>query len=124
MNNPIRSLFLSLSEVPPALMLLIIIGLAVVVTMSVTSKVSETESRMAASQRSEQSDQDGKMLKAVCARSFIPAGSRIEDKQIELEELSDLQVWQDAVTNTSEVIGHTAKHSIPKDAQLRRVDLE
>ncbi len=45
--NPLRALFLSLSRMPPAVMLLIIIGLAVVVTMMVTGKVSESETKYA-----------------------------------------------------------------------------
>ena len=44
--NPLRALFLSLSRMPPAVMLLTIIGLAVVVTMMVTNQMTEEKQKL------------------------------------------------------------------------------
>jgi len=43
--NPLRSIILSLSRMPPAVMLMIIIAMAVLVTMFVTGKESENYAR-------------------------------------------------------------------------------
>jgi Flp pilus assembly protein CpaB len=126
MNNPIRNIFLALAKMPPAIMLLIIIGLAVVVTMMVTDTVSDSEReyrRVQAASQDRRSNSSS-ATQVVCARSYIPAGSKIEEKQIEMRDFDQLQVWEDAVTTTKDVVDHATKHAIPEDAQIRQIDVE
>ena len=130
--NPLRTLFLTLSTMPPAVMLLVIIGLAVVVTMMVTGKVSESEREYEAQKKLSGADAvvstkpvDSKNARtAIYTRSYIPARTKIEDKQIEERQVDKLQLWDDATLTTSDAIGHTVRHAIPEDAQIRQSDLE
>ena len=108
-------------------MLLFIIGLAVIVTMFVNTKVTEQEARyeklrangavMAAG------SVGGTHKPAVYSRTYIPAGSKIDPKQVELRETQDLELWDDAQSDVTEVVGNAPKHAIPANAQIRRCDL-
>ncbi len=100
-------------------MLLVIIGLAVIVTMSVTGKMAEQENLSG-----QETSSDGSSKQIVYSRTLIPAGSKIESKELIVRKTSDLNAWEDAATSTSELIGSTAKHSIPAHAQIRKIDLE
>jgi hypothetical protein len=141
--NPLRALFLSLSKMPPAVMLMIIIGLAIIVTMSVTGKVSQQEAdyqaKLAADPNSVQTTQMyhhtksgtaapaayGTSLKqAYYTVTYIPANSVLESKQIQQRNVGDLEVWDDAVLQTSDIVGHTVKHAVPANTQLRQSDLQ
>ena len=102
-------------------MLLVIIGLAVIVTMLTTGQIAEQE-RLSGQGAS--STNDGSSKQIVYSRTLIPAGSKIESKEVEVRGTSDLNAWEDAATSTSELIGSTAKHSIPAHAQIRKIDLE
>jgi Flp pilus assembly protein CpaB len=120
--NPLRALFLSLSRMPPALMLLVIIGLAVIVTMATTSKIVEQEKLV---DQGVSSSSDGSTLKQlVYSRSAIPLGAKIESAQLVVRRTNDADAWQDAYLSVTEVAGATTKHAIPAHAQIRRVDLE
>ncbi|PWT98875.1 MAG: hypothetical protein C5B53_06130 [Candidatus Melainabacteria bacterium] len=124
--NPLRALFLSFSRMPPSVMLLIIIGLAVVVTMMVTGKVSESEKAYESSSGAGSiEDVDPKNARtALYSRTYIPANTKIEDKEIEERKIDKLEIWDDATSTSSDVIGHTTKHAIPENAQIRQIDLE
>ena len=118
--------------VPPIVMLLIIIGLAVVVTRIVTGSVSEKEREYEAQKKLSGADAvvstkpvDAKNARtAIFTRTYIPAHTKIEEKQIEERQTDRLQVWDDAASATSDVIGHSVRHAIPEDAQIRQIDLE
>lgn len=126
--NPIKALVISASKMPPAVMLLIIIGLAAVVTAVLTGKVSEQERSYASGQRMQQANKDSApnahSKRIAYARTFIPIGSRIESKQIEMRNTDELDVFDDSFTSLDEIVGANPKHSIPAHAQVRKVDLE
>lgn len=127
--NPLKQLMLNLSRMPPALMLLIIIGLAVIVTMMVSGTVTDSSNtssngQVAVGTTTQDATTNGPTRTAVCARSYIPAGSTIESKQLEERKCDELQVWEDTVSSTSEVVGRRAKQAIPEKAQIRQIDLE
>jgi hypothetical protein len=123
--NPLRSLFLNLSKLPPALMLLLIIGLAVLVTMFVTSaEVASTSSYGQSQVQKVSASTSGPQKVALYSRTYIPLGSKIELKQIELRNTNELEVWDDAKVDTVSVVGATSKHAIPANAQIRRVDID
>ena len=131
--NPLRALFLSLSKLPPAVMLLVIIGLAVIVTMTVTGKISEEE-RTLSTQRQQTSNSgttsmapanDSRKNKvAFYTLNYIPATSKIESKQIEERKVEELELWEDAVLTQDQIVGHVARHAIPENTQIRTGDLE
>ena len=59
----------------------------------------------------------------VYSRSYIPAGSKIEDKQIALKSMNDLDIYDDAETSIATVVGATAIKSIPAHVQIRQIDV-
>jgi flagella basal body P-ring formation protein FlgA len=126
---------MGLSKMPPAVMLLIVIGLAVVVTMMVTGRVSEQEEALlkkkaSLEQTAPQTDlanstnigHSNKL--AFYSLSYIPAGMKIEAKQIGQRRIGELELWDDAVLITDDVVGHVPKHPIPVNTQIRRSYLD
>jgi flagella basal body P-ring formation protein FlgA len=119
--NPLRAFFLTLSRMPPALMLTLIIGLAVMVTVAVAPNTARTVQYQA---QAEPAAVTGPHKKAAYSRTYIPAGSKIEDKQIELRDTNDLELWDDAELATSSAVGNIAKHAIPANTQIRKIDID
>ncbi len=104
-------------------MLLIIIGLAVTMTGFVASQISEQERTINHGNQSTSVAPNGKVKQVVYSLTYIPAGSKIEGKQIALQAANELDVYDDAEDSLSSVIGVVSPRSIPAHAQLRRVDL-
>jgi len=122
--NPLRALFLSLAKMPPALMLLIVIGFAVLVTMMVTSKVSEQETQYKQEKADTSAGIGGRPTKrAYYAATLIPLGTPIERKQIQERNVDELELWGDAVPDASMIVGRQPKKEIPLNAQIRQSDL-
>ncbi|HEY9717747.1 MAG TPA: hypothetical protein V6C69_09780, partial [Trichormus sp.] len=125
--NPFTSLFMSLSRMPPAVMLLIVLGFSVLVTMIVTGKVSESQDRYAQQKGDLAASQDGSSIatkRAYCATTLIPQGCSIERKQIQEKNVNELEVWDDAVPDVTSIVGRKPKKDIPLNAQIRQGDLE
>jgi hypothetical protein len=61
---------------------------------------------------------------AVFSRSYIPGSTKIEDKHIEELQIDKLEIWDDAMSTSSDVVGHVTKHAIPEGEQIRQIDLE
>lgn len=120
--NPLRALFLSLSRMPPAVMLLVIIGLAVVVTMMVTGKVSESETKYAAQveEMKRKAEAKGKVVYAV---KDIPEGQTIPTEALEERELEQAKIPQDALTSASLAAGRVAKYGIAANQIVSQHDL-
>jgi len=110
--NPLRALFLSLSRMPPAVMLLVIVGLAVLVTMMVTGKMSESEKQLQAERAAMQASKDIK-AKVVYSTKDIPEGATISGDALEEKDCEAGKVPTDALTSTSSAIGRIAKYGIP-----------
>ncbi|HEY9785977.1 MAG TPA: Flp pilus assembly protein CpaB [Candidatus Obscuribacterales bacterium] len=120
--NPLRALFLSLSRMPPAVMLLIIIGLAVVVTMMVTGKVSESETKYAqqVEEMKRRAEAKGKVVYAV---KDIPEGQTIPTEALEERELEQTKIPQDAITSATLAAGRVAKYGIASGQIVSQHDL-
>ena len=116
-GSPLRALFLSLSRMPPALMLLIIIGLAVLVTMMVNGRVSQREVMRAGEAKS------GAYAAVVCTVHAIPAEQKIDKSMLSLRRLKEPAIFQDAQTSVPSVVGRRARNPIAKNAQVREMDL-
>ena len=119
--SPLRAIFLSVSRLPPALMLVIIIGLAIAATILVSSADGTTYNQ--GREQIVSNVVTGPHKKAVYARSYIPSGSRIENKQIEVRDTNDLELWDDAKLDTTGVVGSTSKHAIPANNQICQIDI-
>jgi len=120
--NPLRALFLSLSRMPPAVMLLIIIGLAVVVTMMVTGKVSEQETQFKQKQTELESKMNAKG-KVVYTIKDIPEGQTIPTEALEEREIEQSKIPQDAITSSSLAAGRVAKYGISSGQIVSQHDL-
>jgi pilus assembly protein CpaB len=120
--NPLRALFLSLSRMPPAVMLVIIVGLAVVVTIMVTGKVSEQETQF----KAKQAELETKMSmkgKVVYTIKDIPEGQSIPTEALEEREIEQSKIPQDAITSASLAAGRVAKYGIATGTIVSQHDL-
>jgi len=120
--NPLRALFLQLSRMPPALMLLVIIGLAVVVTMMVTGKVSESEKTFEA-RKAELEQKATAKGKVVYTTKDIPEGQSIPSDALEEKEIEQNKVPADAITSSSLAAGRVAKYGISAGQIVSQHDL-
>ena len=129
--SPLRALFLSLSKMPPIVMLLIIMGLSVVVTMMVTAKVdtqhAPTRDRSSVNQAESASTgapSSRPKRRAYYSLAYLPAGATIMAKQVQLRNIDELELWEDAVIIPADVVGRAPKHAIPVNSQIRQIDLQ
>jgi len=117
--NPFRSLFLSLSRMPPALMLIIILGLAVVVTMLVQSKFSESEQRVAQMEKARDLEKNQKAT-IVKATKDIEKGTEITAEALEESQIEAGKVPEGAVTSKQEAQGNIAAYTITTGSPIVR----
>lgn len=120
--NPLRALFLQLSRMPPALMLVLIIGLAVLITMMVTSGQQQQEAAL----KQKENDLIAKMSakgKVVYAIKDIPEGSTIPVESLEEKEIEQAKIPQDALTSASLAAGRVAKYGIQTGQIVSQHDL-
>lgn len=120
--NPMRSLFLSISRIPPAMMLLIIVGMASLITFQVSNYVNGTKdkyddelNRIKAAQAAK-----GKVVYAV---RDIPEGMSIPMDYLEERELEVGKIPVDSVSNASLVAGRVSKFGIMSGQLLSQHDL-
>ena len=125
--DPLRAL---LSKISPSVMVLSVIGLAVVVTVFTTGKINDDNRRSAVSHQADATpvlvdgDKDPNTKQAFFAVTYIPTGSKILSKEIEQRDVDELGLWDDAVLTKDLIVGHTAKHAIPTDEQIRQIDIQ
>jgi pilus assembly protein CpaB len=110
--NPLRALFLSLSRMPPAVMLLIIVGLAVVVTMMVTGKMGQEKAEYDSKMKALEAQQAQK-AKVVYSVKDIPEGATVSADALEEKEIEAGKVPPDAFSSSSMAVGRVAKYGIP-----------
>jgi Flp pilus assembly protein CpaB len=120
--NPLRALFLQLSRMPPALMLVLIIGLAVLVTMMVTSNQQAQEAALKAKEQDLVAKMSAKG-KVVYAIKDIPEGSTIPVDSLEEKEIEQAKIPQDALTSASLAAGRVAKYGIQTGQIVSQHDL-
>jgi pilus assembly protein CpaB len=103
-------------------MLLIIIGLAVVVTMMVTGKVTEQEKTFQAKQAEleQKMSQKGKVVYTI---KDIPEGQTIPTEALEEREIEAAKIPQDAITSASLAAGRVAKYGISTGQIVSQHDL-
>jgi flagella basal body P-ring formation protein FlgA len=74
--------------------------------------------------RSSSLNPNRKLKQVVYSRTYIPAGTTIENKQVEVRGTDELDIFDDAKVSLTEVVGTVLKRPIPANAQIRKVDLE
>lgn len=120
--NPLRSLFLSISRIPPAMMLLLIVGLASLVTFQVSNYVNGTKSKYDDELNRMKQAQAAKG-KVVYAIRDIPEGTSIPMDYLEERELEVGKIPVDSVSNASLVAGRVSKFGIVAGQLLSQHDL-
>jgi len=110
--NPFRSLFLSLSRMPPILMLFIILGLAVVVTMYVMGIVNQSQEQLTRERQLQQEKASAK-VKVVYAAKNIEEGEIIPQEALEERDCDANKAPVDAFTSVNAVVGQQAAYPVP-----------
>lgn len=109
--NPLRALFLSLSRMPPALMLVLIVGLAIVVTMLVMNQVGEQQRSLKEQQAALQAKLEQKAT-VVYATKDIPEGATIASDALEEKQVGAGEKPVDALESSAMAVGRIAKAGI------------
>jgi pilus assembly protein CpaB len=110
--NPFRSLFLSLSRMPPILMLFIILGLAVVVTMYVMGMVNQSQEQLQRERALHEQQQSAK-VKVVYSTKNIEEGEIIAQEALEERDVEQSKAPVDAFNSSNAVVGQIAAYPIP-----------
>lgn len=120
--NPLRSIFVALSRTPPALLLLIIVGLAALCTMIVTTsdaaKKAELDKTIA-----EMNDRAKTKAKAVYVLKDVPEGSIIEADVLQEKDIELARMPIDALPNSTTAVGRIAKFGVSAGQILSTRDL-
>jgi len=120
--NPLRTLFLSLSRLPVAVLLFIVLGLGVLGFMMVTGEINRSQQE--ASQReAELRAKLEQKAKVVYAIKDIPEGATISADSLEERETEAGKVPEDALPSTTMAIGRIAKYGIPANQVVSSHDL-
>lgn len=115
--NPFRSLFLSLSRMPPMLMLIIILGLAVVVTMLVMNKMSDSENKNQELLSRIEAEKNQKTT-IVKAAKDIAEGALIAPDDLEEASIQTSKVPESAISSQSMAAGSYAAVNIAQGTVL------
>jgi pilus assembly protein CpaB len=109
--NPLRMLFLHISRTPPAVMLMLIVGLAVLVAFG----VQDTLNKQNVANQAEQDKLKAKLndkSTVVYATKDIPEGQPVPSEALEERSIPADRVPMDAVTSAALASGRVAKYGI------------
>ncbi len=120
--NPLRTLLLMLSRTPPAIMLVMIVGLAVVLTFSFTSN-EETRNNEMKKRLAEAEAHNMAKTKVVYVVKDIAEGQQITAEALEEKVVELNRAPQDALTNSAIAIGRTTKYGISQGQILSSRDI-
>lgn len=120
--NPLRSVFVALSRTPPALLLLIIVGLAALCAMVVTK--SDIDKKAALDKTiAEMNDRANTKAKAVYVMKDVPEGSVIEADDLQEKDIELGRMPIDALPNSTAAVGRIAKFGVSAGQILSTRDL-
>jgi pilus assembly protein CpaB len=120
--NPLRALFLGLSRMPPALTLLLIIGLAVVVSLMVAGQIDIAKKGYINKVALIDAAAHAKG-KIVYSSKDIMEGQNIPSDALEERELAQDKIPADAITSSSLAAGRIAKYGISSGQIVSQHDL-
>lgn len=122
MPNPLRALLLALSRTPPAMTLLLIVGMAAILTFVITTdeerrKAEYVEKIQAWERKATQK------AKVVYVTKDIPEGEIIAADALEEKEIEATRTPQDAITSAPIAIGQAVKFGVNSGQILSSHDL-
>ncbi len=120
--NPLRTLFMGISRMPPAVMLAIIVGLAVGVTFLVTDrlKVQEDDYKNKTDAMTRQMSKKSTVVYAV---KDIPEGQTIPSEALEERQIEASKQPQDALSTSTLAAGRVSKYGISTGQIVSQHDL-
>lgn len=110
--NPFRSLFLSISRIPPVIMLFTILGLAVVVTMYVMNIIDRSNNAVLMEQAAHKAELDA-TEKVVYATKNIAEGEIISAEAVEEKPVQKTRAPVDSLNSVNAAVGYVAAYTIP-----------
>lgn len=120
--NPLRSLLVSLTRIPPAAMLAAIVGLAVTITWTITSQLDAGKKHFEDQEAALKAKLDAKS-KVVYVIKDVPEGQVIASEALEEREVPEGKIPTDGVTAASLVAGRTAKYGLSAGSIVSQHDL-
>ncbi len=120
--NPLRALFMGISRMPPAVMLMTIIGLAVGVTFLVTDRLKKQEDDYKTKTDAMTAQMSAKSTVVYSIRD-IPEGQTIPSEALEERQIDQAKQPQDAVVTSAMAAGRIAKYGIATGQIVSQHDL-
>ncbi|MBI2812234.1 MAG: Flp pilus assembly protein CpaB [Candidatus Melainabacteria bacterium] len=120
--NPLRALFMGISRMPPAFMLLTIIGLAVGVTFLVTDRLKKQEDDYRTKTDAMTAQMSAKSTVVYSTRD-IPEGQTIPSEALEERQIDQAKQPQDAIATSAMAAGRIAKYGIATGQIVSQHDL-
>ncbi len=120
--NLLRSLFLGLSRIPPALMLGIIAGVAIVVSIIITGTISSIRNADIAQIEVLRAHNSAKN-KIIYAAKDLPEGAIITSDALEERDVEQSKTPPDAITSSSLCLGRVTKYGIASGQIISQHDL-
>lgn len=121
--NPLRSLMIAMSRIPPAVQLLTIICIAVSTTLLVTAQLNGKQKEYDEKMAEVQEKLKGVDGKVVVIAADIQEGSVISSNALEEKTINLNKVPPDAITSTAMAAGRVAKYSLMPGQILSQHDL-
>lgn len=120
--NPLRALFVSLSRIPPVVMLVVVLGIAVMVGMMVTGNISDIKKQSAEELGKIKAEQEQK-TKVVYCKQEIAEGATIGSDAVEERDVEAGKAPVNALSSASQAVGRVAKYAIPAEQIMTQADL-
>ena len=120
--NPVRKILMNITRIPPAVMLMTIVGVAAVVTAMVSQHL-DSNDKVAQQNAAALTAQLKQMGKAVVAIKDIPEGEVIASSNLEEREMQVGKIPEDAIPSASLVAGRISKYGISANQIVSQHDL-
>jgi pilus assembly protein CpaB len=119
-----RTVFLTLSRIPPMLMLAVIVGLALAVSY-MTMMLNEDKNQIEALRVQNKALKASNAAKSrvVYALKDIPEGTEISSSDLQEREIETTKVPDDAIVSSELATGRTAKYGIPAGQMVSQHEL-
>ncbi len=121
--KPLRSIFMSITRVPPAFLIAAIVALAFVVAWMVTNRISSGEQVYAEKQREMDAKYSAKAT-VVYAIKDIPEGQTIPSEALEERQIEQSKSPEDALASITLATGRTSKYGITAGQIVSQHDLQ
>ncbi|CAN5213802.1 hypothetical protein BH10CYA1_BH10CYA1_43790 [soil metagenome] len=121
--KPLRSVFMSITRIPPTILIAAIVTLAFVVAWMVTSKINSGEQVYAEKQKELDAKYSAKAT-VVYAIKDIPEGQTIPSEALEERQIEQSKVPEDALTTASLASGRVTKYGVASGQIVSQHDLQ